>query len=166
MIISIPQRHDLSTKSCVNKEILSFNSKLHKLMKNKELVKVLDCDIPRDGFTRHGQHHNNKGKTMLALQIMQELTSLTKDSSINPNPIPMAWAKPSPDPTTNGSATEPTTKVQSECVCVDIKEVIRQPINNVNAISEDSENESNNPNNRTSASDPTPSGSEPDPTTT
>jgi hypothetical protein len=164
MIISIPQRHDLSTESCVNKEILSFNRKLHKLMKDKELVKVLDFDIPRDGFTRHGRHHNNKGKAMLALQIMQELTKQTEDSSINPNPIPVAWAKPSSDPTPNGSGTEPTTKVQSECVCVDIKEVIRQPINNVNAISEDSGNESNNPNNRMSASDPTPNGSEPDPT--
>jgi hypothetical protein len=70
MIISIPQRLDLSSESCVNKEILSFNRKLHKLMKNKELVKVLDCTIPRDGFTRHGQHHSNKGKAMLALQIM------------------------------------------------------------------------------------------------
>jgi len=67
MIISVPQRHDLSPESCVNKEILAFNRKLHKFMKNKELVKVFDCNIPREGYTSHGQHHNSKGKAMLAL---------------------------------------------------------------------------------------------------
>jgi hypothetical protein len=91
MIISIPQRHDLSSKSCVNKEILTFNRKLHKFMKNKELVKVLDCNIPREGYTRHGQHHSSKGKAMLALQIMKELTKQTEDNIIKPNPIPMTW---------------------------------------------------------------------------
>ena len=62
MIISIPQRHNLSPESCVNKEILAFSRKLHKFMKNKELVKVFDCNIPREGYTSHGQHHNSKGK--------------------------------------------------------------------------------------------------------
>jgi len=62
MIISIPQRHDTSPESCVNKEILTFNRKLHKFKKNKELVKVFDCNIPREGYTSHGQHHNSKGK--------------------------------------------------------------------------------------------------------
>jgi lysophospholipase L1-like esterase len=73
MIISVPQRHDLSPESCVNKEILTFNRKLHKLMKNKESITVLDCNIPREGFTGHGLHHNSKGKSMLAQQIMHKL---------------------------------------------------------------------------------------------
>jgi len=108
MIISIPQRHDLSSESCVNQEILAFNRKLHKFMKNKELVKVVDCNIPREGYTRHGQHHSYKGKAMLALQIMQELTKQTKDSTINSNPIPMTWTKSFLDPTPKGDSTGPT----------------------------------------------------------
>jgi len=139
MIISIPQGHDLSSESCVNKEILAFNRKLHKFMKNKEFVKVLDYNIPREGYTKHGQHHSYKGKAMLALQIMQELTKQTKDSTINPNPIPMAWMKSFSDPTPNGDSTGPTTKVLTEgeklstipipieCVLDDIMEVTRQP---------------------------------------
>jgi hypothetical protein len=177
MIISIPQRHDLSSESCVSKGILAFNRKLHKLMKNKELVKVLDCNIPREGYTRHGQHHNPKGKAMLALQIMQELTKQSEVNTINPNPIPMAWMKSSSDPTSNGSAAGPTSKVlkegekpstipiPNECVLADIKEVIRQPISIVSAVSEDSGNESSNPNNRTSSSDPSPNGSAAGPST-
>ena len=106
MIISVPQRHDLSPESCVNKEILAFNRKLHKFMKNKELVKVLDCNIPREGYTSHGQHHNSKGKAMLALQIMQELTKQTEINIINPKPIPIAWLKSSSDLTPNGNLPE------------------------------------------------------------
>jgi hypothetical protein len=71
----------------------------------------------------------------------------------------MVWTKSSPDPTPNGSATGPTSKVQSECIWVNIKEVIRQPINDVNAVSEDSGKESNTPYDGASSSDPTPYGS-------
>jgi hypothetical protein len=171
MIISIPQRHDLSSESCVNKEIRAFNRKLHKSMRNKQLIKVLDCNIPREGYTRHGQHHSTKGKAMLALQIVQELTKKTEDIIINPIPIPMAWMKLSADPTPNGSAAGTTTKVlkegekpstipiHSECVSVDIKEVTKQPIRVISAISEDSVNEFSNPNNKTISSVPTPNES-------
>jgi hypothetical protein len=57
LILPLPQRHDLTYDSCVNKEIQSFNRKPHKIMKNKEMVK--------EGFTRHGQHLNSTGKTKL-----------------------------------------------------------------------------------------------------
>jgi len=63
LILTLPLRHDLLHDSCVNKEIHSFNRKLHKIMKNKEMVKILDCDIVREGFTRHGQHLNATGKS-------------------------------------------------------------------------------------------------------
>jgi hypothetical protein len=65
-------------------------------------------------------------------------------------------------PTPYGSAPEPTSKVvkegekpaiiplSSECVLVNLKEVISQPISVVSVVSEDSVNESSNPNNRMS----------------
>ena len=48
-----------------------------------------------------------------------------------------------------------TIPIPSECVLIDIKEVISQQINVVSVISEDSGNKSSNSNNRTSSSDPT-----------
>ena len=42
MIVTAPPIHDLSPESCVNKEITAFNRKLHKIKRNKELVKVVD----------------------------------------------------------------------------------------------------------------------------
>jgi lysophospholipase L1-like esterase len=89
LILPLPQRHDLTYDSCVNKEIQSFNRKLHKIMKNKEMVKILDYGIRREAFTRHGQHLSSKGKSKLAQLIAQYLTR----SSLNniTNSIPMKW---------------------------------------------------------------------------
>jgi len=88
LILALLPRHDLTHDSCVNKEIHSFNRKLHKIMKNKEMVNILDCNIAREGFTRHGQHLNSSGKSKVALLIAQYLTT-SKYSNIDP--IPMKW---------------------------------------------------------------------------
>jgi hypothetical protein len=83
---------------------------------------------------------------MLALQIMQELTKQMEVNIINPKPIPMTWMESSSDPTTNGNAPRTTTKilkeevksstipVPSECVLIDIKEGMREPISFISAI--------------------------------
>jgi len=94
LILALPSRHDLTHDSCVNKEIHSFNRKLHKIMKNKEMVNILDCNIAREGFTRHGQHLNSPGKSKVALLIAQYLTT-SKYSNIDP--IPMKWETTTPD---------------------------------------------------------------------
>ena len=106
MIISLPQRHDLSSNSCVNKEIFAFKRKLHKIMKNKELVKILDYNISREGYTRHRLHLNSTGKAMLAMQIVLELIKQTEVTIINP--IPVAGKKSSSEPTPSGSAMGPS----------------------------------------------------------
>jgi hypothetical protein len=99
MIISVPQRHDLSPDSCVNKEIHSFNRELCHLMENKESTTVLNCNIPREGFTRHGLHHNSKGKSTLALHIIQELTKPTMAEIINSNSIHITLTQAPTTPT-------------------------------------------------------------------
>jgi len=42
LTLMVPHRHDLPLHSCVNNEILTFNRKLHKVMKNIDGVKVVD----------------------------------------------------------------------------------------------------------------------------
>ena len=80
LILTFPPRHDLIQDFCVNKEMYTytFNRKLHKIMKNKEMVTILDYDIAREGFTRHGQHLNSIGKSKVAQSIAQYLTRSTK----------------------------------------------------------------------------------------
>jgi len=100
LILTLPQRHDLTHDSCVNKEIYSFNRKLHKVMKNKEKVKILDYDITRVGFTCHGQHLNSAGKSKMAQSIAQYLTKSSTNNNIDP--IPMKWKTSTSDFIPNG----------------------------------------------------------------
>jgi hypothetical protein len=133
LILTIPPRHDLIHDSCVNKEIDSFNRKLHKIMKNKEMVTILDCDITREGFTRHGQHLNSSGKSKLAKLIVQYLTKASARN--NTVPIPMNWKSITSD------------FISRECVVIDL-------INNTsaldNAVTEENQLNFNNQNIRTS----------------
>jgi hypothetical protein len=58
-------------------------------MKNKDMVKILDYDITREGFTRHGQHLNSTGKSKVAQLIAQYLTKSSTNN--NTDSIPMKW---------------------------------------------------------------------------
>jgi len=51
MIVTAPHSHDLLATSCVNNEVWTFNSKLHKIMKNKDKVRILDHQTTREDFT-------------------------------------------------------------------------------------------------------------------
>jgi hypothetical protein len=42
MIVPAPHRHDLQITSCINKEVQNFNRKLHKILKNKDNVRLLE----------------------------------------------------------------------------------------------------------------------------
>ena len=93
------------------------------------------------------------------------------------NDAPTAWTQSSSDPTPNGNAPGTTTKllkdeeksstipIPSECVLIDIKEGMSQPISAISVINADSENKSSNLNNRVSSSDPTSKGNVTGPTT-
>jgi lysophospholipase L1-like esterase len=89
LILTLPQRYDLTEDSCMNKEINSFNRQLHKIMENKEIVKILDYNVTREGFTCHGQHLNSTGRSKLAQLIAQNLTK--SSTSNNTDSIPMKW---------------------------------------------------------------------------
>jgi hypothetical protein len=71
--VSAPNRHDLSTTSCVNSEVTTYNRKLHKRMKIFEHVKILDSEVQREHFTRHGLHMNTVGKELMAQRITDHI---------------------------------------------------------------------------------------------
>ena len=53
------------------------------------MVKILDYDIMREGFTRHGQHLNSAGKSKLAQLIAHHLTRTPINNDTDS--IPMKW---------------------------------------------------------------------------
>jgi hypothetical protein len=73
MIITIPHRHDLLDTSCVNNEVQNFNAKLHKVMKNKINVRILEITTTREDFTKHGLHLNAAGKNKVAKLMFQNI---------------------------------------------------------------------------------------------
>jgi hypothetical protein len=48
LIVTAPHRHDLLVTSCVNNEVQIFDWKLHKTMKNKGNVRIIDTETTRE----------------------------------------------------------------------------------------------------------------------
>ena len=69
VLISSPQRHDLSPAPCVNQEVTKFNRQVKKIMKLQSKVKVLEINLDRNHFTTHGLHLNFKGKVLVSQKL-------------------------------------------------------------------------------------------------
>jgi hypothetical protein len=68
IIMSTPKIH-LSTTSCVNVEVTTYNRELHKRMKIFEYVNILESEVQKEHFTRHGLHMNTVRKELMAQRI-------------------------------------------------------------------------------------------------
>lgn len=100
LIISVPTRFDLIQTSCVNREVTSYNRKLHKRMKQFEHVRLIDSESQRKYYTQHGMHMNRTGKEIMACRIAEAIkdTLSKKESSA----IPLHWKQD----TDTGTATK------------------------------------------------------------
>jgi len=89
IVMSAPHRHDLMPSSSVNSEVIRFNRLLRKRMKLYTKTKILDTDLKRDCFTKHGQHMNSLGKDQLIMKLAGMIASVTvKNSGSN---IELKW---------------------------------------------------------------------------
>ena len=89
LIVTVPHRHDLQISSCVNKEIEVFNRKMQKMMKVNSNVRVINANLSRSEFTRHGMHLNVSGREKMAIFLGQNVkTILVKH---NEAPIMLKW---------------------------------------------------------------------------
>jgi capsular polysaccharide biosynthesis protein len=89
MIVTAPHRHDLLATSCVNNEVGTFNSKLHKIMKNEDNVRILDHQTTRKDFTQHGLHLNATGKSKVVKLMSQTISQLFEVKK--KHPIILKW---------------------------------------------------------------------------
>jgi hypothetical protein len=60
----------------VNKEIVVFNRELLKVVKSVGNVKIVQTNLNRDDFTRHGLHLNLSGKEKMAKLIRESIKQL------------------------------------------------------------------------------------------
>jgi hypothetical protein len=73
LLMGVPTRFDLSPTSCVNSEVIAFNRKLYKRMKQFEHVKIIDSELQRKYFTKHGMHMNIVGKEIMVQRIAEKV---------------------------------------------------------------------------------------------
>ena len=66
IIVNIPHRYDLERTSVINSEKHVFNRQILKVAKAYSHVTVVDTDLDRKFYTRHGLHLNKRGKDGLA----------------------------------------------------------------------------------------------------
>jgi hypothetical protein len=83
IILDIPQRHDLSSFSCVNSEIEEFNRKLKKIVTLYNHVSLLETNLKRECFTKHGLHWNSLGKTLVVKLISLQINKLVGKGLLN-----------------------------------------------------------------------------------
>jgi len=76
MIVIVLHRHDLLTTLCINNEVQTFNRKLHKIMKNKDNVRILDHETNREDFIQHGLHLNATGKDKVVKLLSQNISQI------------------------------------------------------------------------------------------
>jgi poly-D-alanine transfer protein DltD len=67
--MSIPYRHDLVENARTNLAIKKLNKKLKNITQRFRHVTIINSDVNRIYFTRHGMHLNNRGKVKLAKEI-------------------------------------------------------------------------------------------------
>jgi RNase H-fold protein (predicted Holliday junction resolvase) len=89
IVMGLPKRWDLEEHSCVNEEVVKFNRKLSKYLKQSQHANYLEVANDRKLYTRHGLHLNTNGKEHAASQIMDKIKAQATSNELTV--IPLAW---------------------------------------------------------------------------
>jgi hypothetical protein len=87
IIMSIPYRHDLEENARINLAIKKLNKKLKDITQRFRHVIIINSDINRTYFTRHGMHLNNRGKAKLAKEIANLINKFYLEENIDKSVI-------------------------------------------------------------------------------
>jgi len=84
VVMTAPPRHDLLPSSCVNSEVISYNKQLRNRIKQYNNVKILETDLERKYFTKHGLHLNSSGKECITLRLATVVKSFFHLEQMSP----------------------------------------------------------------------------------
>ena len=76
ILVNILHRYDLDKTSVINSEIQVFNRQILKVAKAYSHVTIVDTDLDRKFYTRHGLHLNKRGKEWLAKGLAIQINRL------------------------------------------------------------------------------------------
>jgi hypothetical protein len=86
VLINAPHRHDLIPDSCVNEEVLKYNRLMRKVTKLHS--HLLQVDLDRSHFTKHGMHMKSRGKYILSHQLAMQIDLIFNKSQFPPVSFP------------------------------------------------------------------------------
>ena len=90
VVVDAPHRFDLDTFSCVNKEVITFNRKLQKILKHYNHASQINLPMERKHFTKHGLHMNGTGKDQLSGLLTSKILELfVTQPTVTPITIPL-----------------------------------------------------------------------------
>jgi hypothetical protein len=84
IVMSVPCRYDMETKSCVNDEVKVHNRQLKKHLKVLGNTCDTEVDLNRDLLTRHSLHMNSKGKEQIASKIVKTIKVMLNEEKRDP----------------------------------------------------------------------------------
>ena len=91
IVVNIPHRYDLDRNSVSNLETHAVNRKLIKMAKVFSHVAIVETDLNRKYFTRHGMHLNKSGKEWLSKLIATQICRLVNSNNKAVPVIPLNW---------------------------------------------------------------------------
>jgi len=100
VVLTAPPRYDLLPSSCVNNEVINFNRQLKKRLTPYNNVKILETDLGRGYFTKHGLHLNSSGKECVAQRLARAVGSFLNKQKVSP--IGLYWKDDTSFPELNG----------------------------------------------------------------
>jgi len=89
IVLEIPHRHDLHHKDMTNIRIQSVNTELKSILSRFKHVTILDMNMTRNYFTKHGLHLNKLGKEWLARKIASQIDKINTTREVLGNSIPL-----------------------------------------------------------------------------
>jgi hypothetical protein len=85
-----PHRYDLNESSIINEESRRYNEKLTNISSKYRHTSVMEMNLGREDFTRHGLHLRNSGRNKL-LAALAEKIKTQQCKSNGGNPIGLTW---------------------------------------------------------------------------
>jgi hypothetical protein len=88
ILVEVPVRYDIEARARINEQIESYNRKLQKVTKGFQHAKLIKVSSNRDQFTKHGLHLNNKGKELLAKELLKNRSVKLKSQKVDAIQLP------------------------------------------------------------------------------
>ena len=88
IVLTAPPRNDLPS-SCINSEVSNYNRQLRRRLKQYNNIQILETNLERKYFTKHGAHLNSSGKEYITQRLAAVVNNFFHTKPMSP--IHLQW---------------------------------------------------------------------------